>query len=570
MFRKNSPQQQPGFFDSQQLMTPKMRERLQRSWAQTFREVILYRIPEKRFAVLYSEQDSRPNAPVNVIVAGDMLKSGFGWTDEELAERMGFDLLVRHALGLDDLGQEGPTLRTVYNLRRRVREYAAETGINLYAEVFNQITDEQLSRLQLKTGWQRMDSTQLLSHIARLNRLELVISVLQKGVKGLPAEQQRPWQEAEAGYLSKPAQNVCYRLKVEETDEHLVRVGELLVRLLAQLQAAESDEEFVHLVERALTEQYEFDPDNKVTLKAAEDIAADSLQSPYDPQATYRQKNDESYQGYVTHLSETCDPENSVQLITSVQTAPNQSDDGQLLAASLDDLAARKIEITEATVDGGYNGPVAERACTRHQVTLRPTTIRGGKPASGRWGWEQYEWTQDEEGTPSSVTCPQGQTVSLQPGKQPGWWRARFARQQCTDCPFFQKECRVKPYTRKPPTLHVQLRTIQVARLRQGMSPANYAVRANIESTIHAFKHPFAAGKLPVRGVIRARMVAYSSALMVNLRRLHRYFTSGDAPTPMNPSFGLQFVLFWQLLLTFWHHFIVRRTMFVSQHNPVR
>lgn len=570
MFRKNSPHQQSGFFDSQQLMTPKMRKRLQRSWAQTFREEILYRIPEACFAVLYSEQDSRPNAPVNVIVAGDMLKSGFGWTDEELAERMGFDLLVRYALGLDNLGQEGPTLRTVYNLRRRVREYAAKTGINLYAEVFNQITDEQLSRLALKTGWQRMDSTQLLSDIARLNRLELVISVLQKGVKGLPAEQQQPWQEAEAGYLSKSAQNICYRLKGEETDEHLVHVGELLVRLLAQLQAAERDQEVVYLVERVLAEQYELAPDNKVTLKAAEDIAADSLQSPYDPQATYREKSGESYQGYVTHLSETCDPDNSVQLITSVQTAPNQCDDGQLLAASLDDLAERKIEITEATVDGGYNGPVAETACTKNDVTLRPTTIRGGKPAPGRWGWEQYEWTQDEKGTPCTVTCPQRQTVSLQPGKQSGWWRARFARQQCTDCPFFQKECRVKPYTRKPPTLHVKLRTIQVARLRQGMSPTNYAVRANVESTIHAFKHPFAAGKLPVRGLIRARMVAYSSALMVNLRRLHRYFTNGNAPTPVNPSFGLQFILFWQLLLTFWSHFIVRRTILVSQHNAVR
>lgn len=565
MFRKNTQHQQPGFFDSQQLLSPKMRQRLHNSWAQTFREVVLYGIPEEIFAVLFSERDSRPNAPINVIVGGDILKAGLGWTDEELEEHLNFSLLTRHALGLDDLGQEAPTLRTVYNLRRRVREHAEQTGENLYAEVFAHITDEQLGRLQLKTGWQRMDSTQLLSNIARMNRLELVIAVLQKGVQGLPAAQQQAWHQAEAAYLSKPAQNVCYRLKAADTDSHLLRVGELLLALLSELEASESDDLVIGLVQRTLAEQYEIVEKDKVVLKAVTEMDGDSLQSPHDPEATYREKHGTSYKGYVTNLSETCDPANPVQLITSVQTASNKTDDGQLLAEALDDMAERGIEVSEATVDGGYNGPTTETACARHQVTLRPTTIRGGQGAPDRFGWDKYEWRWAEEGQPDTVTCPWGQTASLQPGSQSNWWLARLDRQVCAACPFFEKECRVKPYKRKPPTLHVKLRSIQVACLRQGMSADNYAIRANAESTVHAFKRPFAAGKLPVRGLIRSHMMACGSALMVNLRRLHRYFQADEAGSGTGRSVAPQFIVFWQGMVAFFARPIRRRTMMLAQ-----
>jgi hypothetical protein len=46
------------------------------------------------------------------------------------------------------------------------------------------------------------------------------------------------------------------------------------------------------------------------------------LHSPHDPDATYRQKGGEEYSrtlsGYVVGISETCDPEAPVQLITDV------------------------------------------------------------------------------------------------------------------------------------------------------------------------------------------------------------------------------------------------------------
>lgn len=71
---------------------------------------------------------------------------------------------IRPALGLYNLQEKIFTLRKIQNFRKRVREYAEKTGINLMKKVFEQITDAQLEELALETGWQRMDRNQVLSN----------------------------------------------------------------------------------------------------------------------------------------------------------------------------------------------------------------------------------------------------------------------------------------------------------------------------------------------------------------------------------------------------------------------
>lgn len=523
MFRKNKKHQQSSLFDSQFLLPPKMRKQMKASWAHTFYQEVFVRIPEEPFAVLYSEEDSRPNAPVNILIGADILKAGFGWSDAELEENIHFDLLVRYALGMNNLNQEVPVLRTLYNFRRRVREYAQETGINLYQETFNAISDEQLTELELKTGWQRMDSTQLLSNIAQMSRLGLVLSVLQKGVSVLPAAENEKWNTDHERYLKPKPQNFCYRVKRDEVAGHLVQVGQLLLELVAVLTQYQASAEIIQLVERVLQDLYVIDDEKQVTMRPADEIPGDVLQSPHDPEATYRKKGGKGHKGYVANLSETCDPDNPVQLLTSVQLAPNATDDGQLLADSLAEQSGRGITVNQITVDGGYTGETGETACRDHQVQMLPTRIRGRRTASDRWGWEEYTWLLDNDDLPRRVVCPQGQVAMLEAGRKGDWLLARFDRTACADCLFYQQQCRVRPNKHKPPTLFVSPRWIQVALLRQGMSPANNVLRAGVESTVRSFKHVFPAGKLPVRGVIRSVMVACCSALMVNCRRVHQY-----------------------------------------------
>ena len=140
----------------------------------------------------------------------EILKSGFGWSDEELYEQAMYNLQIRLALGLHNLAEDIFTERTIYNFRKRVREYAKETGINLMQKVFEQITDAQLEAIALETGWQRMDSTQVLSNLARMTRLELMVAVLQAVHKQLGESDQKRVEKRWEPYLEGRPHQVCF------------------------------------------------------------------------------------------------------------------------------------------------------------------------------------------------------------------------------------------------------------------------------------------------------------------------------------------------------------------------
>ena len=518
MFRKNESHRQGGLFSAPSLLPDKLRERLEASWAATFYEEVFCRIDEGLFAVLYSEKTSRPNVPVNVLVGLEILKSGFGWSDEELYDHCCFDLQVRYGLGMHHLDEELFEVRSLYNFRRRVREHAAETGENLFAAVMAQVTDEQLTRHQIKTQWQRIDSTQVLSSLAALGRLELIVAVVQKVYALL--EDGAPWTERLSFYLTGRAQSVCYRIARAEQDEHFERLGQLLAEL------AQIGGEAGELARRVLSEQYEV-VEGQASLREAASVSPTSLQSPHDEEATYRNKGGKGGKGYVANVSETCSPDNPVQLITHVGVADNQHDDAALLEQSLDEQSERGIEIDEVTTDGGYTGPVGEAACARHEVALRPTRIRGGRGKADRFAWSDYQWELDEVGDPCAVICPEGERADLVEKKL---FQAAFTG--CDGCPFFGKRCRV--VARKTgPTLYVSRRSIEVARQRSGLRAIDRKVRAPVEATVRSLKRGLTGSKLPVRGLIRATMVLCAAALMVNARRLH----ATEAPGPIGGFF---------------------------------
>ena len=294
MFCENNQHLQESFLSGVYALSPALQRRLQDTWADTFYAEVFCRIAESEFAVLYSTEVSRPNVAVNVLVSFEILKSGLGLSDEGLYERVCFDLLVRHALGLRDLGEDVFTLRTVYNFRKRMREYATATGTNLMQMVFEQVTDEQLAALELRTGLQRMDSTQVLSNLAQWSRLELLVGVTQSVYRELPEALREAWAERLALYLDGRPHQVCYRIRASEERQHLETLGERLYALSQDLAALDPEHAQLALLKRVLEEQYAVSPEGEVRLRAGGEISAQSLQSPHDPEATYRKKGGKS------------------------------------------------------------------------------------------------------------------------------------------------------------------------------------------------------------------------------------------------------------------------------------
>ncbi|MBK8989816.1 MAG: hypothetical protein IPM39_27775 [Chloroflexi bacterium] len=98
--------------------------------------------------------------------------------------------------------------------------------------------------------------------------------------------------------------------------------GAVVAASVDAIEAHEADASLIAIVARVIREQYQVEGKRHHAAGQAAAISGDSLQSPHDPEATYRHKHEQGYKGYVSSARRVTRT-NAVQLITSVQTAPN-------------------------------------------------------------------------------------------------------------------------------------------------------------------------------------------------------------------------------------------------------
>ena len=229
----------------------------------------------------------------------------------------------------------------------------------------------------------------------------------------------------------------------------------------------------------------------------------------------------------MANVSETCSPENDVKLITNIQVEPNNVDDDQMLAEGLPDLI-EGTDLNKLRVDGGYGGEDSDKVLSEHpDLELIQTAIRGAKPNPDKFHLSDFDVVQDEQGEPTHITCPYGETVDVQIARTTGR-QARFDPEICADCPF-QKDgtCKTKPQKRDPGyLLSFTLKELQAAKRRKTYlehKDDRENPRAAVEATVRSVKHPFRASKLPVRGLFRVTSMLIASALHVNMRRIWKH-----------------------------------------------
>jgi hypothetical protein len=508
MFRVNKRHLQPHLFSDLDNLLQKQRRRLEESWAGTYRREFHSRLDERPFAVLYKDVPSRPNTPVNRLIDFEVLKAGFGWSDAETYDHFVFDLQVRYAVGLDNLGEGEFDLRTVYNFRLAVCKHRQETGENLVDQAFAQVTDEQCQAFELKTHHLRIDSTQVASNIRRMTRLQLLVEVLQRVHRMLSPADQARYAEAFAPYLKGTSGQYVYHIRGQDTAPHMQRVGEFMYRLVTELACAYAEDPAYQTLQRVFCEQYTV-AESTVQAKPGKEISPSSLRSPDDPDATFRRKGDREYEGYVTSVTETAAADNPFQLVVKVQTTPNNIEDAVLLAEALPELKERTgVEVVYN--DGGFCGPAVDAVLREQQVIQVPTELRGRAPnpeklnladfeieeandgplpadtdlslaednqealnqGSAEPTDAQYPSAADEQAPASAdapmqpvteeqgiqvepalarpvtdkaqITCPYGQRAFIENGRNPGRHCAYFTETVCQGCPYGSK-CPARP-----------------------------------------------------------------------------------------------------------------------------
>jgi len=328
------------------------------------------------------------------------------------------------------------------------------------------------------------------------------------------------YEDAFSPYLKGSSGQYVYHVKAGESDKHFQDVGELMLKLVESLANHYENEPAYQVLKRVFSEHFVMD-EMQLRPKEGEELSASSLQSPDDWEASYRQKRGAGYSGYVANATETCDPDNPLQLIVKVQVEPNNTDDAAMLEEAIPDLKAR-TDVKEMHNDGGYNSPNVDTAMQQHEVTQVQTAIRGAKPSSEKLALEEFDWETDNQGKPQWVACPGGQKVAVAPDR----YLAYFSQPACDECPLTTK-CPTDVLKRKPQrALRFSQQQVNVARCRKCTAEARASgqnLRAAAEATMRSIKHPFRKGKVPVRGQPRVSMVVISSAAMSNVRSIQHY-----------------------------------------------
>ena len=120
---KENVYQQLSIADSFSGLTTREQKALEKSWAKIFADELFPAIDENRFAVLYSDQASRPNTPVNVIIGALIIKEMFDYSDDEMVENLMLDLHLQYALHTTSFEEQPLSDKTLSRFRKRCYDY---------------------------------------------------------------------------------------------------------------------------------------------------------------------------------------------------------------------------------------------------------------------------------------------------------------------------------------------------------------------------------------------------------------------------------------------------------------
>ena len=520
MFRPNKKHKQTVLFGIQNALPSRLKQKLANSQYQFFYETIFCNIKEKDFSVLYSDKASRPNAPINCLVAALILKNKNNWSYEELFEQIEFNLLTKTALGLDTLDDIPFDDATIFNFQNRLMNYHVKTNINLMEQVFDNLTKDQIQELKIKTDIQRTDSVMACSNIHGYTRLQLLVEVLLRLWRMLDETDKAMFESSFSDYVGKTCGQYIYKLKAAELPHEIEKIAQIYHFCKTNIMPKFQDSEFAMIFERVYTEHFT-ELEEKITVRPSAELNSSCLQSPDDLDATFRVKRNEEYRGQSINIVETASPDNPLNLITDIAVNSNNIDDAQVLTKRTDKILEKTPDLQELHTDGAYGNPENDIIFEEEGITHVQTAVRGRKCEVA---FEIKQTTEEAY----QVNCP-FQSVESQPSGER--YKALFSKTICQNCELagkcpsvIRKSDRCYYFTYEDYLRNKRCRTIF------DIPSERRKIRPNVEATVHEFSCRMTNGKLKVRGAFKAELFAFSTAIAVNLGRIYRYKSLKPAP----------------------------------------
>ena len=510
MFKENNQLQMFGF---EMDLNQSLQDQLAKTEEKAFYDLVFVNINEMDYKVLYSDNVSRPNIPINILVSALVLKERKKWSFNELIDSICFDMRTKVALGLSRLDEKPFSRATIFNFQKRILSYYQETGIHLLEQTFNNFTEKQLKSIEIKTNIQRSDSTLISSNIKKYSRVELLIEVLLRFWRELEDSDKKKFVSLVDPYSKRGSEKYVYTLKSTDLPKELDKLGCLYSSLYQNFSFKYSQNEAYKNFDRVFFEHFTIVENNAIYFENNQ-LDSGILQSPDDSDATYRKKRKQESQGFTLNATETAHPDNEVQILTDIHITENNVDDSKILENKIDEIFSKTPDLEELHTDGGYGSEAVDEKMAEKNITHVPTAIKGRQAAV------PLVITKDEEGDQYQVEC-EGQKVESVPTKTR--YKVIFDKTKCQNCPLKEK-CQIVKNKGVYYFSHSDYLKNQRNQNLYKIPPERRKIRPNVEATIREFKAKTNGGKLKVRGLFKAKLFAFAMGISINFGRIFRYF----------------------------------------------
>jgi IS5 family transposase len=449
--------------------------------------------PDEMFEDLFRSRRGRPSVPADVVATVMVLQALEGLSDRDAARALRDRISWKVACGLA-LTDEGFDYSVLTYWRTRLRR--SEHPERIFDAVRAVI--DATGVLKGKTR-RALDSTLLDDAVATQDTVTQLIAAIRRVRREVPG--------AGAVVLSAHDYEVQGKPLIAWDDpvakaalvDGLVRDALTLLEACETL-PREADAEAAYGL-LALVAGQDVEQDEDGTWRIAQKVAPDRVISVVDPEARHMHKSRSEYRdGYKAHLA--VEPQTG--LVTAAALTPANAPDGKTGVT----LLAHEEAGLQVLGDGAYGdgATLAALKTAGHHRAVKPW------PSTNSDMFGRDDFVVDEEGV--TVTCPQGHTVAITPG------RAAVFGVRCAACPQRARCTR----SREGRTLHLNAHDALLVENRRAWRDGDFADdyrrwRPMAERSI-AWLVTRGHRKVRYRGVARNQIGLLHRVAAMNLRRL--------------------------------------------------
>jgi len=488
------PQQNQLFDVWDRILSPMAYTKLKEGWQGVFREVILELLPVDVLAGEFDPDMGRPTKELYSMAGLLLIKEFKGWTAQEAAEAYMYHADIQFALNLEPACQQLSS--------RTVERYEAIFVKNeLAAEVMERVTMGIVEELELDVSRQRLDSTHIFSDMAIFGRTRLMGVAVKRFLtqlkrhnreeyEKLPEELRERYRPSKGRLFGDVASDRDARRKLRQT---VAEEMQLLVERFADDESIRGRTTYREMLQ-IFEEQCEV-VDEDVEVK--DHPGGDVVQNPSDLDAT---REGQKGAGYKAQVSETCSPENDVQLLLLALPQTGAEDDTVSFPEVLRNLERCEILPEALFADAKYGSDENVRRAAEKGVELH-SPVSGPKRED-----EPYELNIDDfvvtEATEEVQRCPAGaEPEESCYNEEKGRTRTVMPAGRCMGCEYAD-ECPVGFVRGEAVLRHTPKQRRLAARRREQDTEAfreTYSIRSGGESAFSGLKRRLGLDRVRVR-----------------------------------------------------------------------